>query len=274
MKNLALLISTLVVFTSLGCEKKMKEHPLPESLKQKLIKQNDPALKAKEISGTVTVDKAHASSIPKNAKLFIFARPEGVEGGPPLAVKRHSLVEFPFQYTIGPADVMLEGNSFEGRVTLTARLDQDGNAKASSGDIEGTLTVEAGSKNVDLVLNKKIEIAVADNSVTGTLRLDPELAKNLPDTWKLFLIARPAGVERGMPLAVILLDSIAFPYPFRIGQENVMMPGTTFEGDVTLTARIDQDGDARAGPGDIEGMLSVQAGDKDVELTLNRLVGG
>jgi len=62
-----------VLFTS-ACEEKLKEHPLPESLKQKIIKQNDPALKLKEISGTISVADDYANSIPKNAKLFVIAR--------------------------------------------------------------------------------------------------------------------------------------------------------------------------------------------------------
>lgn len=272
MKNRILFFLIFTTFLTWGCDRKLKEHPLPQSLKEKLIKQNDPALKAKVISGTVTVGQQYASSIPKDAKLFIIARPEGVQGGPPLAVKRHSLVQFPFPYHIGPADVMLEGNSFDGRISLTARLDQDGNAKPSAGDIEGSLTVEAGTREADIVLAKKV--AGVKDSVSGTLVLDPQLAKNLPDTWKLFLYARPVGVDRGPPLAVILLDAVEFPYAFTIGQANAMMPGSVFAGEITLTARIDKDGDARPGPGDIEGMLTVQAGDEGVELRLNHQVKG
>jgi hypothetical protein len=272
LKNRILLILAVVVFFSSACEKKLKEHPLPESMKQKIIKQSDPTLKAKEISGTITVDASHANSIPKNARLFIIARPEGVEGGPPLAVKRHSLVEFPFNYNIGPQDVMLEGNQFEGAITIKARLDQDGNAKATAGDIEGQRLSQAGDKQADIVLDKMV--ALANNSVSGIIDIDPELAKNLPDTWKLFLFARPVGVVRGPPLAVKLLDSVKFPYTFKIGQENTMMPGSVFEGELTLTARIDQDGDARSSPDDLEGTATIIVGDKKVKIVIDRHVGG
>ena len=51
------------------------------------------------------------------------------------------------------------------------------------------------------------------------------------------------------------------------------MPGTVFEGPMVLTARIDVDGDARAGPGDIEGFVSAQPGDRNINLLLNHLTG-
>ncbi len=271
MKKLILFFLFLALPALVACEKELKEHPLPQSLKKKIQMQNDPEVKAREISGTITVDPEYATKLPENAKLFIYARPEGTEGGPPLAVKRHSLVEFPFDYRIGPMDVMLEGNVFEGRMTLTARLDQDGNAQATAGDLEGTRNAQAGEKPVDIVLDRRL--GGSPKSVTGTLELDPQLAQDLPDHWKLFLIARREGVERGLPVAVKLLEGIRFPYAFTLGSADVMMPGTAFEGRLTLTARIDRDGDARAEPGDIEGETTVTVGDREVTIRLDRVVG-
>ena len=132
MKKIIFGLFLAVLFNS-ACEEKLKEHPIPESLKQKIIKQNDPVLKLKEISGTITLDEEYANSIPKNARLFVIARYKGIETGPPLAVQRHNLVSFPFTYSIGPTHVMLEGNKFEGDISIKARIDQDGNAKASPG---------------------------------------------------------------------------------------------------------------------------------------------
>jgi len=267
----------LAILLTSACDEKLKEHPIPESLKQKIIKQNDPALKLKEISGTITVDKEYANAIPKNARLFIITRYKGVQAGPPLAVQRHSLVSFPFTYSIGPKDVMLEGNKFEGEISVKARIDQDGNAKASPGDIEGSILASAGDKTVDIVLDQVVAPAripeKGADSVSGILRIDPEMEKNLPDNWKLFLFARPVGVHRGPPLAVRLFESVKFPYSFTIGQENTMMPGSVFTGEMTLTARIDQDGDAKSSPNDLEGTATVTAGNHKVELVIDRKVG-
>jgi hypothetical protein len=265
-----------VLFTS-ACEEKMKEHPIPESLKQKIIKQNDPDLKLKEISGTISVADDYANSVPKNAKLFVIARYKGVDSGPPLAVQRHNLVKFPFTYRIGPTHVMLEGNKFEGEISIKARIDQDGNAKSSPGDIEGQKMAKAGEENVDIILDQMIapakKSADGADSVSGLIKIDPEMEKNLPDNWKLFLFARQAGVQRGPPLAVKLLESLEFPYAFTLGQESVMMPGSVFEGEMILTARIDQDGDAKSSPDDLEGILKVTAGDHKVELVIDHKVG-
>lgn len=278
MKKIIIICLFPAILFIASCEEKLKEHPIPESLKQKIIKQNDPVLKLKEISGTITVSEEHANSIPNNAKLFVIARYKGVDSGPPLAVQRHSMVSFPFTYSIGPAHVMLEGNKFEGDISIKARIDQDGNAKSSPGDVEGSRMASAGDRNIDFVLDQmvqpeKIPEKGAD-SVSGMLRIDPEMEKNLPENWKLFLFARPAGVERGPPLAVKLIESVNFPYAFTIGQENTMMPGSVFAGEMTLTARIDQDGDARSSANDLEGTATIVAGDNKVELVIDRKVGG
>lgn len=269
-------LSLTILFAS-ACEEKLKEHPIPESLKQKIIKQNDPALKEKEISGTISVADDYANSIPKNSKLFVIARYKGIDSGPPLAVQRHNLVEFPFTYRIGPTHVMLEGNKFEGDISVKARIDQDGNAKPSPGDIEGQRMAKAGDENVDIILDQMIapakKTASGADSVSGVIRIDPKMEKNLPDNWKLFLFARQAGVERGPPLAVKLLESIEFPYKFTLGQESVMMPGSVFEGEMILTARIDQDGDARSSPDDLEGVITVAVGNHEVELVIDHQVG-
>lgn len=269
MKNLAKFILFGCIFIGFGCDRELKEHPLPTALKEKIRKKADPKVQENEVTGTIAIDPALAGSIPPNGRLFVFARPEGVAGGPPLAVRRFSMVVFPFRYSIGQLNVMLEGNAFEGPLTLTARLDMDGDAKAGPGDILGRLNTQAGDKKADIVLNEMVK--AKDLSVTGTLKLDPKLAGSLPATWKLFLIARPQGEFRGPPLAVQLLQDIEFPYQFTLGQENTMMPGARFEGPLTITARIDHDGNAKVSQGDLDGTLDAQAGDKNLEIVIDHV---
>lgn len=252
---------------ALGCEKELKEHPLPASLKKKIQQESDPAIKEKEVAGTIRIDETLAASIPENASLFIIARKPGQSGGPPLAVRRHGFAKLPFEYSIGPGQVMLEGNVFEGTIELTARLDQDGNAKPSPGDIEGVLTVEAGNKQADIVLNKQIE--GSRKTISGTVRLGPGMENKAPENGALFLIARPEGVDRGFPLAVKLEKGVKLPYTFNLGQQDVMLPGGEFDGRMNLIARLDSDGDARPGPGDLQGYVLAQAGDSGVDIVLD-----
>lgn len=149
-----ILIFLTIIFS--GCEKELKEHPLPPELKKQLEIQSNPSLQGKSISGTISVAPELVEKIPPNARLFIIARPEGAQGGPPMAVKRLSGPELPYVYNIGQADTMLEGIMFEGKIDLTVRLDQDGNAKAGPGDIEGRISAMAGDENVDIVLDRII----------------------------------------------------------------------------------------------------------------------
>lgn len=58
--------------------------------------------------------------------VFLYVRPAGATGGPPLAVRRLPAASFPIDFAIGPADAMLPGTTFPERVTVEARLDRDG----------------------------------------------------------------------------------------------------------------------------------------------------
>ena len=235
-------------------------------------KVSDPA---RSVSGTVDFDESIASKVPKQGTLFIIARPEGVLRGPPLAAKRHSLVKFPFDFKIGQENVMLEGNTFEGNITVTARWDLDGMPKASPDDIDGSVTVASGSTGVKVVLSHVIEVkkGSTDTMVSGTIRIDPTLADQMPEGASLFLIARSEGVKRGIPLAVKKLQGVTFPYSFTLGQADVMLPGALFEGPITIFARLDKDGDAAPASGDIDGVVATNPGNQQVEIILNHLIG-
>lgn len=77
-----------------------------------------------EKSVTVTLD-AEASARGKNGVLFVMAR--NPMGGPPLAVKRLPVAQFPVTFTFGQADSMM-GQPFPDKFRLEVRLDSDGNA--------------------------------------------------------------------------------------------------------------------------------------------------
>lgn len=271
LKQLALFCFFWGILLVLGCDKELKEHPLPESLKKELARKADPTIHVNDVSGTISLDPELKVSLRPSARLFIFARPEGVDAGPPLAVKRHSVFKFPFEFEIGQLHTMIEGTLFEGTMNLTVRLDQDGNRKSSPGDVEGKVQITAGQKGVQLVLNNLIS-AEASN-IQGTVDVSVGLQKKVPENGTLFIFVRSEGVKRGPPLAVKRIPDIQFPYEFTLGPQDIMVPGTVFEGSMVLTARIDVDGDARAGPGDIEGFVGANPGDRKVELLLNHLTG-
>ncbi|MFO0691090.1 MAG: hypothetical protein U0900_20500 [Myxococcota bacterium] len=91
---------------------------------------------AAPISGRVELAPEAAGRQPKPAVLFVIARPQGATAGPPLAVVRIPDPVFPVDFEIGPADVMIPSMRFAGPITLTARLDADGNAMTrADGDL-------------------------------------------------------------------------------------------------------------------------------------------
>lgn len=85
--------------------------------------------------------------------LFVIARSSG--GGPPLAVKRLSVGPFPLDFEIGPADVMMAGRPWSGPISLTARIDRDGNPMTrdpSDPTAELPSPIEPGAADVELRL--------------------------------------------------------------------------------------------------------------------------
>lgn len=111
--------------------------------------------------------------------------------------------------------------------------------------------------------------------ISGSIRLAPELADKLPSSGVLFLYARPAGIDKGPPLASAKLELGTFPMAFELSDANVMMKGTPFQGNLSLSARIDGDQNAMTKqPGDLTGALSapVQVGSSAVELVIDTVL--
>ena len=253
-----------------GCDRDLKEHPLPESLKKELARKADPTIHVNDVSGTISLNPELKVSLRPSARLFIFARPEGVEAGPPLAVKRHSVFQFPFEFEIGQLHTMIDGTQFEGDMNLTARLDQDGNRKSSPGDVEGKVQVTAGQKEVQLVLDNLISASAYN--IQGTVSVGMGLQNKVPKNGTLFIFVRSENIKRGdLHWRSSGYPTSSFPMNLLWGQQTSWFRETSFEGPMLLTARVDVDGDARAGPGDIEGFIGAKPGDRNVELLLNHL---
>ena len=92
------------------------------------------------------------------AVLFIIAK-RGEGPGPPLAVVRVPDPEFPVAFQIGPENVMIPSQRFEGDVVLSARLDRDGNALTREpGDLQTTAlrSATAGDRDVEIVLDTRL----------------------------------------------------------------------------------------------------------------------
>ena len=69
-----LFLAFSVLFFASGCDRELKEHPLPPKLKRQLEMQKDPKVQARAVKGTISVAPELADQIPRDASLFIFAR--------------------------------------------------------------------------------------------------------------------------------------------------------------------------------------------------------
>jgi cytochrome c-type biogenesis protein CcmH len=132
---------------------------------QKPRQQSDrpaPAASAsQEITGKISIDPKLKSNVDSQAALFIIARPAAAAKGPPLAVRKIDRPVFPLSYSLGPENVMMQGIPFTGSVSITVRLDKDGNPTTRQpGDLTGDYKknpVAVGSKNIDIVLDQVVQ---------------------------------------------------------------------------------------------------------------------
>jgi hypothetical protein len=111
------------------------------------------------IRGTIAVAPELASSLPASGSLFVIARPQGVPGGPPLAVLRVTRPRFPVSFEIGPENVMIPSMRFEGEIQISVRLDSDGDAMTQlPGDLSGAASTPStpGASGVDILLDTQI----------------------------------------------------------------------------------------------------------------------
>lgn len=166
-------ILCLIVFCALGCHQNYKEgaHPQPIPPQPAQMPANHPPATASApaeqpageaiISGSIQIDPSIVDRLPKEAILYIMARPAPV--GPPLAIKRIPIPSFPHAYTITQADAgMMPGQEVDleslDALYLSAKIDQDGKVgPAQAGDMEGAYgsnPVMPGSKDVNIVINK------------------------------------------------------------------------------------------------------------------------
>lgn len=103
--------------------------------------------------------------------------------------------------------------------------------------------------------------------------VDPALAPRIQPGATLFLFAR-AGEGGGPPLAVARRDAAGLPIDTELSDADSMVPGRSLAGagEVRVTARVANDGEALAAPGDVYGEALWRPGQGLVEIRMDRLV--
>lgn len=92
--------------------------------------------------------------------------------------------------------------------------------------------------------------------IAGTISVDPGLADKVNPSATLFIVARQADLPFGPPLAVQRIQSPEFPFSYTLSGEDVMRPGTPFQGKIAVKAKLDGDGTVGTQPGDLEGQYA------------------
>jgi hypothetical protein len=111
----------------------------------------------------------------------------------------------------------------------------------------------------------------------GTITLGGAHAGKVPPGSVIFLSVKsvdPAtGQGVGMPMAAEkLIAGASWPIAFRLDESKMMIAGTQLAGDVVITARYDQDHEARTkDPGDISGQVRAQVPAKGLTISLDQL---
>ena len=116
------------------------------------------------ISGTIVLDAAIKERAPKDPLLLIMTSKSPDPTKPAIVVKRVPGVTFPYRYKLTSEDVTLVGETFEGKMYVTAHIDPAGMVGAAKPDaFEGSYPhnpVVVGSTNVDIVISSTMTRAI------------------------------------------------------------------------------------------------------------------
>jgi hypothetical protein len=112
--------------------------------------------------------------------------------------------------------------------------------------------------------------------VKGKIEIDAKAKDRVKSGTAVFLKvqrADPSGTPSGPPLAVEKLTWQDGGLAFELSEANAMIGGTQLVGDVVVTARYDQDGDALSKqPGDVTGSVRVTIPAENVKLVLDTIL--
>jgi hypothetical protein len=108
------------------------------------------------ISGVLQVDAHLREKVKAGETIFLVARNADGPPGPPLAVKRLQVGQWPLAFELDARDAMVPGTKLAGKVVLSARADQDGDASSKvPGDVVGTSApIVPPQRNVVITLDK------------------------------------------------------------------------------------------------------------------------
>ncbi len=116
--------------------------------------------------------------------------------------------------------------------------------------------------------------AVQETAISGTITLDPSLKEKAGKQPLLMIMASPSAQPNKPAIVVQRVSGAAFPYQYKLTSEDITLVGSTFEGKMHVTARIDPAGMVGAAkPGTLEGTYTgnpVAVGSRNVDIVINK----
>ena len=111
-------------------------------------------------------------------------------------------------------------------------------------------------------------------AISGTIKLDPPLKGKVGKEPLLLIMASKSPQPNKPAIVVKRVAGVAFPYQFKLTAEDITLVGSTFDGKMYVTARIDPGGTVGAArPGSLEGTYPgnpVAVGSSNVDIVINK----
>lgn len=244
---------------------------------------------ADDVQGRIVLDPALGAATPGQV-ILLYARPTGVQAGPPSLARRFTTDQLPIDFRLGSSDSPM-GGGMPAEMWLSARIDSDGNPMTHSPtDAEARVEgVKPGQTGVVLTLTTaggaasssgapaaagmsapSAAVAPTGAVVAGTIQVDPGAGTVAPGQ-TMFVYVRAAGATSGPPVLAKRLVTGAFPLSFSLSAADSPMGGAVPD-PLSVSVRIDADGDPMThGPGDLQARLDgVKAGTTGLALTLQK----
>jgi putative ABC transport system substrate-binding protein len=111
--------------------------------------------------------------------------------------------------------------------------------------------------------------AAQEAEIAGTVSVDPSVRTQLPAKPLLIIIASRSSDPKKPPIIVRRIPGATFPYRYSLTADDITLVGSSFEGDLYVTARIETTGTAART--NLEGAYPknpVRVGAKSVDITI------
>ena len=111
--------------------------------------------------------------------------------------------------------------------------------------------------------------AAQEAEIAGTISLDPSAQQRLPAKPLLMIIASQSSDPNKPPIIVKRIPGATFPHRYKLTADDITLVGSSFEGNLYVTARIDAG--ATAAGANLEGAYSknpAPIGTKSVDITI------